>query len=121
MADENKCNMDCDNCSLEECPEVEEQVITLTDCETNESRDFVVIDDFEYKDKSYYVLVPLVEQEADDEYEEFTIAEVIEDENGESSILTMAEDDPMIDEIYDYYDSIYEAAFEDVDDEDSQK
>lgn len=121
MADENKCNMDCDNCTMDECPEVEEQVITLYDEETEESRNFIVIDDFEYKDKMYFVLVPQNEEEGDDEYEEFTIAEAIKEENGELSIMTLGDEDDMVDEIYDYYDSIFEAAFEDVDDEDEEK
>ncbi len=116
MADENKCNNDCENCDFETCPNEEADVVTLVDEETGEQFQFILVDNFDYKNKKYCVLVTL-----DDEDTEMIIAEEVTDENGEISIVTLGDEDKEVDEIYDYYDSLCDEYFEDLDDEDDEK
>lgn len=116
MADENfkmneDCDMDCDNCdSCEGCEGCEsidkDSIVTLVDEETGESFEFAIVDEFDFNDKKYCVLITL------DQEPEMVICEECENEAGEIEVLSLSEDEE--DAIYDYYDSL----FDDEDDED---
>ena len=88
----------------------EMNIVTLVDEETGEEMEFALVDGFDYKDKSYSVLVAVTDNE---EEAEMVIMEEIEGENGE--ILLASIDENIEDEIYDYYDQLCDEYFEDED------
>ncbi|MCR5617161.1 MAG: DUF1292 domain-containing protein [Clostridiales bacterium] len=85
-----------------------DNVITLKDEETGEEFEFAYIDNFEFNDKKYCVLLTM-----DDEDPEMVIFEEIEDENGEITISSLDEKDE--DPVYDYYDSLCDEYLDDED------
>ena len=85
-----------------------DNVITLKDEETGEEFEFAYIDNFEFNDKKYCVLITM-----DDEDPEMVIFEEIEDENGEITISSLDEKDE--DPVYDYYDSLCDEYLDDED------
>ena len=85
-----------------------DNVITLKDEETGEEFEFAYIDNFEFNDKRYCVLLTM-----DDEDPEMVIFEEIEDENGEITISSLDEKDE--DPVYDYYDSLCDEYLDDED------
>ena len=88
----------------------EMNIVTLVGEETGEEMEFALVDGFDYKDKSYSVLVTVTDNE---EEAEMVIMEEIEGENGE--ILLASIDENIEDEIYDYYDQLCDEYFEDED------
>ena len=99
-----------DDCSTE-CNE-EQAIITMVDAETGEEYQFSVVDDFEFKDQAYCVLVTIDEEEP-----ELVITKVVQLEDGEEGLMSLDEDEA--DEIYAEYDRLCEEAdFDDEDDED---
>ncbi|MCR5529176.1 Protein of unknown function [Oscillospiraceae bacterium] len=88
----------------------EMNIVTLVDEETGEEMEFALVDGFDYKDKSYSVLVTATDNE---EEAEMVIMEEVEGENGE--ILLASIDEEIEDEIYDYYDQLCDEYFDDED------
>ena len=88
----------------------EMNIVSLVDEEPGEEMEFALVDGFDYKDKSYSVLVTVTDNE---EEAEMVIMEEIEGENGE--ILLASIDENIEDEIYDYYDQLCDEYFEDED------
>ena len=88
----------------------EMNIVTLVDEETGEEMEFTLVDGFDYKDKSYSVLVTATDNE---EEAEMVIMEEVEGENGE--ILLASIDEEIEDEIYDYYDQLCDEYFDDED------
>lgn len=88
----------------------EMNIVTLVDEETGEEMEFALVDGFDYKDKSYSVLVTVTDNE---EEAEMVIMEEIEGENGE--ILLASIDENIEDEIYDHYDELCDEYFDDED------
>ncbi len=111
------CGCDCDGCDGNDenearqdfAPEAEQSVITMVDAETGEEYQFAMVDDFEFKDQAYCVLVTL-----DDEEPELVITKVVELDGGEEGLMSLDEDEA--DEVYAEYDRLCEEAeFEDED------
>ena len=90
--------------------QIERLLASFVDEETGEEMEFALVDGFDYKDKSYSVLVTVTDNE---EEAEMVIMEEIEGENGE--ILLASIDENIEDEIYDYYDQLCDEYFEDED------
>lgn len=79
--------------------ENEPWIITLTEDETNEEKDFEVIAQGEVDGKNYFALVP-----ANEESDEYIILEYRED--GEDIILETIEDDDVFDKVEDYFNDL---------------
>lgn len=79
--------------------ENEPWIITLTEDETNEEKDFEVIAQGEVEGKNYFALVP-----ANEESDEYIILEYRED--GEDIILETIEDDDVFDKVEDYFNDL---------------
>ena len=91
MADNEK---NANNEELEEAP-----VLTLTDEETGEEKDFELIASATVDGQLYYALVPV-----DDDGEEYVILRVTED--GDDIILDSIEDDDEFDKVEDYFNDL---------------
>ena len=92
------CGDDCkDGCNEEQA------IITMVDAETGEEYQFAVVDDFEYKNEAYCVLVTVDEEEP-----ELVITKVVELEGGEEGLMSL--DDEESEEIYAEYDRLCEEA-----------
>lgn len=89
----------------------EDAVVELEDPDSGETFKFYYSDEFEYKDKTYCVLV--TESEDNPEY---VIARIVEDEDGDSYVESLDEDES--DAVYEYYDKILEESLNDEADED---
>ncbi|MBR2749835.1 MAG: DUF1292 domain-containing protein [Clostridiales bacterium] len=110
------CEKNCDDCNLncaegsEECMNEDEAIITMIDADSGEEYQFALVDDFEYKDQSYCVLVT-----TDEEEPEMVITKVVTMENGEEGLMSL--DESEADEIYAEYDRLCdEAELEDEED-----
>ena len=87
--------------------EIEESpILTLTDEETGEEKDFVLLASADFEGKYYYAIVPADEPETD----EYIILEVEED--GDDILLSPIEDDDLLEKVEDYF---YDMFFKDVD------
>ena len=82
------------NEELEEAP-----VISLTDEETGEEKDFVVLAEGDVDGKSYCALEP-----ADEEGDEYVILRVTED--GDSFVFETIEDDEEFEKVEDYFNDL---------------
>ena len=94
-----------DGCDCELDDEIfsdESMRITMSEAETGEEYEFTIVDDFEFNDNSYCVLVTL-----DDEDPELVITKVV-DVDGEEGLMSLDEDEA--DEIYAEYDRLCESA-----------
>ncbi|MBO4688433.1 MAG: DUF1292 domain-containing protein [Clostridiales bacterium] len=104
---------DCENCEVNDIEGTsydEEALITMVDAETGEEYQFVLVDDFEYKDQAYCVLVTTDEDEP-----EMVITKVVKTEDGEEGLMSLDEEEA--DEIYEEYDRLCaEAELEDEED-----
>jgi len=100
---------DCTDGNAPECGTEEQAIITMVDAETGEEYQFSVVDDFEYKDQAYCVLVTVDEDEP-----ELVITKVVQLEGDEEGLMSLDEEEA--DEIYAEYDRLCEEA--DIDDED---
>ncbi|MBO7424569.1 MAG: DUF1292 domain-containing protein [Clostridia bacterium] len=85
-----------------------DNVVTLKDEETGEEFEFAYIDNFDFNNKKYAVLLTM-----DEEDPEMVIFEEIEDADGEITIASLDEADE--DAVYDYYDSLCDEYFDDED------
>ncbi len=106
MADEKDFEMD--GMSEEFLDDDMDNVVTLKDEETGEEFQFAYIDNFDFNDKKYAVLLTM-----DEEDPEMVIFEEIEDADGEITIASLDEADE--DAVYDYYDSLCDEYFDDED------
>lgn len=98
----NKCDRECDM-NNDEYTNDDESIITMVDADTGEEYQFALVDDFEYKDQSYCVLITL-----DEEDPEMVITKVVNMENGEEGLMSL--DESEADEIYEEYDRLCEEA-----------
>ena len=80
--------------------ELEASVFTLTDEETGEQLDFVLLADAEIDGKLYYALEPVGEEES----EEYVILRVTED--GDDLILETVDDDDEFEKVEDYFNDL---------------
>ena len=78
----------------------EAPVFTLTDEETNEQKDFVLLAQAEIDDQLYFALEP-----ADEESDEYVILKVFED--GDDIILESVDDDDEFDKVEDYFNDLF--------------
>lgn len=84
----------------------EREFFTLTDEEGTET-EFELIASTEYKGKTYYAMIPADEDEgADDGFCEYVILRLDEDENGETSLVTLDDDDEF-DDVADIFDDLF--------------
>ena len=112
-------DFDCD-CGNEGCDEMshegvslgdEQAIITMVDAETGEEYQFAIVDDFEYKEQSFCVLLTVDEEEP-----ELVITKVVEIEDGQEGLMSLDEDE--MEDVYAEYDRLCEEAeFEDEDEE----
>ena len=87
--------------------EIEESpIITLTDEETGEEKDFLLLASATFEDRYYYAIVPADDPDSD----EYIILDVEED--GDDLLLSPIEDDELADRVEDYF---YDLFFKDVD------
>ncbi len=91
---ENKKNVDVEE--VDETP-----IITLTDEETGEEKDFEVLASATIEEKLYYALVPA----DDDEAEEYIILSVAED--GDDLVLSSIDDDDEFEKVEDYFNDLF--------------
>ena len=91
--------------------EERDDIVTLVDEETGEELEFALVDGFDYKDKSYAVLITLTEKEED---AEMVILEEIETE-GSDELMLQSLDEAVEDEIYDYYDQLCDESLDNED------
>lgn len=94
----------------------EADLISLEDEDGNEY-EFEVIDELDYKDGHYYALMPLFDMPEEDIDSESTymIFEAVEDENGDPQLAEI-DDDELLDELAE----IFEARFDEQDEENLQ-
>ena len=78
----------------------EAPVFTLTDEETNEQKDFILLARAEIDGQLYFALEP-----ADEESDEYVILKVFED--GEDLILESVDDDDEFDKAEDYFNDLF--------------
>lgn len=83
----------------------EESMIEIVDPESGETYQFYYADEFEHEGENYCVLVT-----DDEESPEYVIGRLVEDENGESFVETLGEDEG--DAVYDAYEAILAEEFE---------
>ena len=104
------CGCGHDGCK-DDCAEGNEEqaIITMVDAETGEEYQFAVVDDFEYKNQAYCVLVTVDEEEP-----ELVITKVVQLEGEEEGLMSL--EDEEADEVYAEYDRPCEEA--EIDDED---
>lgn len=108
------CQFDCDG-NEENCCYDDEAIITMVDADTGEEYQFALVDDFEYKDQSYCVLVTLDEEEP-----EMVITKVVPTDDGEEGLMSL--DEAEADEVYEEYDRLCaEAELEDEDFSDEEE
>ena len=79
----------------------ESPIITLTDEETGEEKDFEVLASATIDEKLYYALVPADDEDA----EEYIILSVTED--GDDLVLTSVDDDDEFDKVEDYFNDLF--------------
>lgn len=87
------------NVNIEETEE--SPIITLTDEETGEEKDFEVLASATIDEKLYYALVPADDEEA----EEYIILSVTED--GDDLVLASVDDDDEFDKVEDYFNDLF--------------
>jgi uncharacterized protein YrzB (UPF0473 family) len=87
------------NVNIEETDE--SPIITLTDEETGEEKDFEVLASATIDEKLYYALVPADDEEA----EEYIILSVTED--GDDLVLASVDDDDEFDKVEDYFNDLF--------------
>ena len=94
----------------------EADLISLEDEDGNEY-EFEVIDELDYKDGHYYALMPLFDMPEEDIDSESTymIFEAVEDENGDPQLAEI-DDDELLDKLAE----IFEARFDEQDEENLQ-
>ncbi|MCH4153694.1 MAG: DUF1292 domain-containing protein [Saccharofermentans sp.] len=90
----------------------EDRKITLEDEETGEKIDFILDDTFEFEGKNYCVLLKPTD---DPEYDYESIIMETVDKDGDSMLMTIAEEE--VDKVYDYYDKLCEELYGDDDEE----
>ena len=105
---DNEKDFEMDGVSEEFLDDDMDNVVTLKDEETGEEFQFAYIDNFDFNDKKYAVLLTM-----DEEDPEMVIFEEIEDTDGEITIASLDEADE--DAVYDYYDSLCDEYFDDED------
>lgn len=105
---DNEKDFEMDAASEEFLDDDMDNVVTLKDEETGEEFEFAYIDNFDFNNKKYAVLLTM-----DEEDPEMVIFEEIEDADGEITIASLDEADE--DAVYDYYDSLCDEYFDDED------
>ena len=86
-------------------PEEEEGIVILTDEDGKEIR-FEIVAQTEKNDNFYFAMVPIDEQNADSEVEEYVILKLEENEDGEEYFVTI-DDEEEYDDITDYFDDLF--------------
>ena len=79
----------------------ESPIITLTDEETGEEKDFEVLASATIDEKLYYALVPADDEDA----EEYIILSVTED--GDDLVLASVDDDDEFEKVEDYFNDLF--------------
>ena len=82
--------------------EIEESpILTLSDEETGEEKDFILLASASFEGRYYYAIVPADDPDTD----EYIILDVEED--GEDLILSPIEDDDLFDRVEDYFNDTF--------------
>lgn len=118
-SNEKDCNCGHEGCgagvSEEGCSCEDQAIITMVDAESGEEYQFAVVDDFEYKNQAYCVLLTVDEEEP-----ELVITKVVQLDDGEEGLMSLDEEES--DEIYAEYDRLCEEAeIEDEDEADEEE
>ncbi|MDI9460570.1 MAG: DUF1292 domain-containing protein [Saccharofermentanales bacterium] len=96
-------------------------IVVMEDTETGEEYFFEMVDQFEFEDKVYCVLVTTTDDDEEDDYGEWVITQIVEDpESGEVSLVSL--DDDENDRVYEEYDRLldeYAEAEEDYEEDES--
>ena len=80
------------------------QIFTLTDEDGNEI-EFEVIGEYEKDGQRYFAMIPLDDEDADDDVCEYVILKLAMD--GEEEVLITVDDDDELDDIADYFDDLF--------------
>jgi len=103
------------NNTEEGCSCEDQAIITMVDAESGEEYQFAVVDDFEFKNQAYCVLLTVDEEEP-----ELVITKVVQLDDGEEGLMSLDEEES--DEIYAEYDRLCEEAeIEDEDEADEEE
>ena len=103
------------NNTEEGCSCEDHAIITMVDAESGEEYQFAVVDDFEFKNQAYCVLLTVDEEEP-----ELVITKVVQLDDGEEGLMSLDEEES--DEIYAEYDRLCEEAeIEDEDEADEEE
>jgi len=81
-------------------------LIVMEDTETGEEYSFEMVDQFEFDNNVYCVLLTVTEDEDDENYGEWVITRIVEEEDGEVCLMSLDEDEN--DRVYDEYDRLLE-------------
>lgn len=116
---EKDCNCGHEGCEAnineEGCGCEDQAIITMVDAESGEEYQFAVVDDFEFNNQAYCVLLTVDEEEP-----ELVITKVVQLDDGEEGLMSL--DDEEANEIYAEYDRLCEEAeIEDEDEADEEE
>ncbi|HHV42493.1 MAG TPA: DUF1292 domain-containing protein [Clostridiaceae bacterium] len=95
----------------------ESSVVVMEDTETGEEYTFEMVDQFEFEDDMYCVLLTMTDDEDDENFGEWVITRVVEEDGGEISLMSLDEDE--VDRIYDEYDRLLDE-YAEIDEEDEE-
>ena len=82
------------------------EIFTLTDEDGNEI-DFEVIGEYEKNGERYFAMIPVEDEDANDDVCEYVILKLAV-ENGEEFLITVDDDDEL-DDVADYFDDLFSA------------
>ena len=84
--------------------EVNENIITLTE-EDGKTVDFEIIGQYEYKDTTYFAMIPVEDEDNDSDILEYVILKLAV-EDGEEVLVTVDDDDESAD-VEDYFNDLF--------------
>ncbi|MEG0805059.1 MAG: DUF1292 domain-containing protein [Lachnospiraceae bacterium] len=97
-------------------PETDEDIVVTLELDDGSEVECEIITIFDFKEKSYIVLIPITEEDEDEDSEsEIFIYSYAEDEEG-NPVLTNIEDDDEYEQVTEHFDELLdEEEFEDMD------
>ncbi len=104
----------CDDSFDEELLIDEGSLVVMEDTETGEEYTFELVDQFEFEDNVYCVLLTAIDDEDNENFGEWVITRIVEEEGGEISLMSLDEDEN--DRVYDEYDRLLDAYAENEED-----
>ncbi len=102
---------DLNNCRKEICAMDERDDIFVLIDEDGREVEFELLDTIEMNDNEYVVLLPLSDEDSDDETDEVVILRIEQDENGEDSFVSV-EDEDELDAVFEEFKSRIEDEYD---------